>query len=57
MYQDEMFDKSVQEAQIEGLKSLKREVKVIERIIERLLTQLLECSANISERDFNVCSL
>lgn len=52
-----MFDKSVQEAQIEGLKSLKREVKTVEKIIERLLTQLLECSANVSERDFNVCSL
>jgi hypothetical protein len=57
MYEDGMFDKSVQEAQIEGLKSLKREVKVVERIIEKLLTQLLECSANVSERDFNVCSL
>ena len=57
MYEDGMFDKSVQEAQIEGLKSLKREVKTVEKIIERLLTQLLECSANVSEHDFNVCSL
>ena len=57
MYEDEMFDKSVREAQIEGLKSLKREVRTVEKIIERLLTQLLECSANVSERDFNVCSL
>jgi hypothetical protein len=57
MYEDSMFDKSVQEAQIEGLKSLKKEVKTVEKIIERLLTQLLECSANVSERDFNVCSL
>ena len=56
MYEDEMFDKSVREAQIEGLKSLKHEVKTVEKIIERLLTQLLECSANVTERDFNVCS-
>jgi hypothetical protein len=57
MYEDEMFDKSVREAQIEGLKSLKHEVKTVEKIIEKLLTQLLECSANVTERDFNVCSL
>ncbi len=57
MYQDEIFDKSVQEAQIEGLRALKAEVKTVEKLIERLLTQLLECSSSISERDFNVCSL
>lgn len=57
MYQDEIYDKAVREAQIEGLKELKTEVKSIERLIERLLTQLLECSASVTERDFNVCSL
>lgn len=57
MYQDEVFDKEVREAQIEGLKALKVEVKTIERLIEKLLTQLLECSTSVSERDFNVCGL
>lgn len=57
MYQDEMYDKAVKEAQIEGLKELRQEVKSIEKLIERLLTQLLECSSSMSERDFNVCSL
>ena len=33
MYEDEMFDKSVREAQIEGLKSLKHEVKTVEKIM------------------------
>lgn len=57
MYEDELYDKTVQEAQLEGLKELKREVKSIEMLIERLLTQLLECSASLSERDFNTFSL
>lgn len=57
MYQDEVFDKEVREAQIEGLKKLQYEVKGIEKLIEKLLTQLLECSSLLSERDFNVFSL
>ena len=57
MYQDEIYDKEVREAQIEGLKALKSEVKTVEKLIEKLLTQLLECSSSIAERDFNVCSM
>lgn len=57
MYQDEIYDKEVREAQIEGLKALKLEVKTVERLIEKLLTQLLECSSSIAERDFNICSM
>ena len=57
MSQDEIFDEEVREAQIEGLRALKSEVKVVERLIEKLLTQLLECSSSIAERDFNALSL
>lgn len=57
MSQEEIFDQEVREAQIEGLRALKSEVKVVERLIEKLLSQLLECSTSIAERDFNVCGL
>lgn len=58
MYQNEQqYDDEVRQAQIEGLKKLQCEVKTIEQLIERLLTQLLECTSSLSERDFNVCSL
>jgi hypothetical protein len=57
MNQDEIFDKEVCEAQIEGLRALKSEVKVVEKLIEKMLSQLLECTSSIAERDFNACSL
>jgi hypothetical protein len=57
MSQDEIFDNEVREAQIEGLRALKAEVKGVERLIEKLLSQLLECSSSLAERDFNACSL
>ena len=57
MSQDEILDNEVREAQIEGLRALKAEVKGGERLIEKLLSQLLECSSSLAERDFNACSL
>lgn len=55
--QDTLFDSEVEEARLSGLKSLKCEMKSVEALIERFLTQLLECSSSLSERDFNVCGL
>ena len=57
MYNDEIFENALNEAREEGLRELKSEVKTVEAVIERLLTQLLECSSAITERDFNVCGV
>ncbi len=57
MYQDEIFEKALNEAREENYKELQKEVKTIENLIERMLTQFLECSTAISERDFNVCGI
>ncbi len=52
-----MFDTEVEKAQKEGLISLKNEMKSVEKIIEKFLTQLLECSSLNSERDFNISGI
>ena len=57
MYQDEIFDNALKEVKEESYRALQSEVKTVESVIEKLLTQLLECSASISERDFNVCGV
>ncbi len=57
MYNDEIFDRALNESKAECYRELKSEVKTVEAVIERLLTQLLECSSAISERDFNVCGV
>lgn len=54
MYQDEVFESALKDAREENLANLKTEVKTVERVIERLLTQLLECSTSIVERDYHV---
>ena len=56
MNQDELFDRSVKEAQEAGLTSLKCEVKS-EAVIEKFLSQILECTSTLSERDFLVCGI
>lgn len=57
MYEDQIFENAMREAKEESFKKLKSEVKTVEIIIERLLTQLLECSSAVSERDFHVCGV
>ncbi len=57
MIEDAMFDDSVREAQEAGLNSLKCEVKSVEAVIEKFLTQILECTSSLSERDFLVCGI
>ena len=54
---DDTFDESVKEAQEAGLNSLKCEVKSVEAVIEKFLSQILECTSTLSERDFLVCGL
>lgn len=55
--QDAMLDSEVIEAQKAGLASLKYEMKSVEKIIEKFLTQLLECSSLSTERDFNISGI
>lgn len=57
MYQDEIFESALKETKEESIKALKGEVKTVERVIEKLLTQLLECTSSVSERDFHVCGV
>lgn len=57
MYQDEIFENALQETKAENLKQLQGEVKTVERVIERLLTQLFESTTFVSERDFHVCGV
>lgn len=54
MYKDEVFENALKEAKEENYRQLKQEVKSVEKIIERLLTQLLECSTLVNERDYHV---
>ncbi len=57
MYEDEIFEGALKETRDESFKALKGEVKTMEAVIERLLTQLLECTSSVSERDFHVTSV
>ncbi|CDE98064.1 unknown [Clostridium sp. CAG:813] len=57
MYTDEIFENALKETKEESFKALQGEVKTVERVIEKLLTQLLECTSSVSERDFHVCGV
>lgn len=57
MYTDEIFENALNETKEESFKALQGEVKTVERVIEKLLTQLLECTSSVSERDFHVCGV
>ena len=57
MYTDEIFENAIKETKEESFKALQGEVKTVERVIEKLLTQLLECTSSVSERDFHVCGV
>ena len=57
MYKDEVFEKALEEREHENFTHLEKEVKNLECVIEKFLTQLLECTTSISERDFNVCGI
>lgn len=57
MYTDEIFENALKETKEESFKALQGEVKTVERVIEKLLAQLLECTSSVSERDFHVCGV
>jgi hypothetical protein len=54
MYHDEIFENALLEAKAENFNSLKAEISTMEIAIERFLTNILECTSSISERDFNL---
>jgi len=57
MYEDKIYERALQSKKDEEFQELKTEVKTVECLIERFLTQIFECTSSISERDFNVCAL
>ncbi len=57
MYQDQLYEDALKEAKAESIQALKSEVKTVEKVIEKLLTQLFECTSSVSERDFHVCGI
>ena len=57
MYQDKIFNNALRQSKEESFRALQGEVKTVERVIENLLTQLLECTSSVSERDFHVCGV
>ena len=57
MYQDKISNNALKESKEKSFRALQGEVKTVERVIENLLTQLLECTSSVSERDFHVCGV
>lgn len=57
MYEDRIYERALQSKKDEEFQELKSEVKTVESLIEKFLTQILECTSSISERDFNACAL
>jgi len=57
MYRDKIFEDALKKSKEERFEQLKDEVKTVERAIERFLSQILECTATVSERDFNMCGI
>lgn len=57
MYQDKVFEDALKKSKEVQYRKLRFEVKAMERAIEKFLTQVLECTSTISERDFNMCGI
>lgn len=57
MYQDKIYQNALKESREADFNELKKEVKTVESVIEKFLTQMLECTASISERDFHACGV
>lgn len=57
MYQDTVFESAKKEVKEQNFAELKNEVKTVENLIEKFLTQILECTTTATERDFNMCGI
>ncbi len=54
MYHDKLFNSALREVKDESFQALKEEVISMERAISKFLDEILECTASIAERDFNL---
>ena len=54
MYHDKLFNSALREVKDESFQALKEEVISMERAISKFLDEILECTATIAERDFNL---
>lgn len=57
MYQDRIFEEAKREASEANLSELKSEVKTVESVIEKFLTQMLECTTSFAERDYHMMAV
>lgn len=57
MYEDEIFENALRESREQNYEHLKTEISSMELAIEKFLNSVLECTASVSERDFNVTIL
>ncbi len=57
MYRDEIFENALRERREENYSNLKTEISSMEAAIEKFLNNIFECTASVSERDFNVTTL
>ncbi len=54
MYHDEIFENSLREVKEESYRALKQEISSMEKLIERFLNNVFECTSAKAERDFNM---
>ena len=54
MYHDKLFNSALREVKDESFQALKEAVISMERAISKFLDEILECTASIAERDFNL---
>ena len=57
MYCDEIFENALRERRETSYSNLKTEISSMELAIEKFLNNVLECTASVSERDFNIMTL
>ena len=54
MYEDKIFENALRENREQNYSNLKTEISSMELAIEKFLNNVLECTASVSERDFNI---
>lgn len=57
MYHDEIFENALREVKEESYVALKQEISSMEATIEKFLSKVLGCTANLAERDYNVSTM
>ena len=57
MYHDEIFENALKEVKEESYVALRQEISSMEATIEKFLSKVLGCTANLAERDYNVSTM